>query len=165
MNYQQYILQNQNDLKDRVVCFLKDGNKFLFGEKLDGIGKGMLVGPGGKLEVGESLDEALAREVMEEISVEIIDFEKYATMQYFFPHKPNWSQRVYFYICTEFKGVAQESIELKPKWLGVKDLDYSLFWDDYKYWLEVVLNYKQKLEGSFVYTAQSKVEYVEMQLV
>lgn len=88
MNYQQYILDN---LKDRVVCFLRDKDKVLFGEKLDGIGKGMLVGPSGKVELGESLTNALKREVREEINVDILEIENLATMQYFFLITPKWS--------------------------------------------------------------------------
>lgn len=71
---------------------------------------------------------------------------------------------MHFYTCSDFRDVPQESIELKPRCIQIKDLDYDLFWDDYKYWLNAAFKFNKKLKGSFVYGEKSSVEYMNLRL-
>jgi 8-oxo-dGTP pyrophosphatase MutT (NUDIX family) len=69
-----------------VVCFLiKDGAVFLI-EKGRNLGKGKLMGVGGKQEKGETLKETVRREAQEEIRVIIKSIKKVAELEFYFPH-------------------------------------------------------------------------------
>lgn len=74
------ISEYENVLKpnNRTLCFLLDGDKVLLGLKKKGFGQGKWLGIGGKVEEGESVEEAAKREVKEEIGVTLRDMEKIA---------------------------------------------------------------------------------------
>ena len=69
--------------------------------------KGLLVFPSGKVEEGESIEEALIREMKEELNIDVLNYEP------ILKHIPQWYDRVdgvmhtkeYVYIITEYKGI------------------------------------------------------------
>lgn len=63
----------------------KDG-KFLIARKRVGALAGMWEFPGGKIEPGESPEECLKREILEEFGMEITVGQHLATSQYTYPH-------------------------------------------------------------------------------
>jgi 8-oxo-dGTP diphosphatase len=102
---------------------------------------GRLVGPGGKLEPGESAADAAVREIAEEVglTVQPADLELMGSLLYPFPHKPQWSQRSWVFRATAWSGTATESNELAPVWFDVDALPVERMWDDAKYWLPATL--------------------------
>ena len=132
-----------------VVYLLRENDgalEVLLGSKKTGLGIGKLVGPGGKLEPGESAAEAAAREVAEEIDV-IVSADSLvgiAELAYEFPFRPKWSQRSYAFICREWMGEPAESEELAPDWYPVNAIPFDRMWDDAKLWLP------DALRGTFV---------------
>ncbi|MCU1438552.1 MAG: hypothetical protein JWP66_1639, partial [Naasia sp.] len=78
-----------------VTYLVRDGaggEEVLLGDKLTGIGTGRLVGPGGKLEPGETAEEAAVREVAEEVGITVRSLVRIAELAYTFPHRAAWSQ-------------------------------------------------------------------------
>jgi 8-oxo-dGTP diphosphatase len=132
-----------------VVYLLREsetGLQVLLGAKKTGLGIGKLVGPGGKLEPGESAAEAAAREVAEEIDV-IVGAENLlaiAELSYEFPFHPSWSQRSSAFVCRDWVGEPSESAELAPDWYPVDAIPFERMWDDAKLWLP------DALSGTFV---------------
>ena len=69
--------------------------------------KGLLVFPSGKVEEGESIEEALIREMKEELNIEVLEYEQIMA------YKPQYYDRVdgvmhteeYVYIITKYKGI------------------------------------------------------------
>ena len=122
------------------------GPEVLLGEKLTGIGIGKLVGPGGKLEVGESAAEAAVREVAEEVglTVEVGAVSPIARLEYTFPHRPSWSQSSTAFLATRWSGEPQSSRELAPRWFALDALPLDRMWDDARLWLP------RALAGDFV---------------
>lgn len=123
------------------------GPEVLLGEKLTGIGRGKLVGPGGKLEAGESADEAAVREVAEEVglTVDIEAVTPIARLEYSFPHKPQWSQSSTAFLATRWSGEPQASRELAPRWFALDALPLDRMWDDARLWLP------RALAGDFIH--------------
>jgi 8-oxo-dGTP pyrophosphatase MutT (NUDIX family) len=59
-------------MKIATLGIVLKGGKVLLGEKKKGeIGTGVLSGPGGKLDPGETLEECLIRETREELKIEL----------------------------------------------------------------------------------------------
>lgn len=125
------------------VCYLiRDGlagPEVLLGIKKFGIGVGNLVGPGGKLEPGESPAEAVVREVFEETSLRIVNPTLVGELDYPFPFKPAWSQKSWVFIAREWQGEPVESDELVPAWFAIDRIPLDRMWDDAQYWLPSVL--------------------------
>jgi 8-oxo-dGTP diphosphatase len=126
-------------LPEVCVCYLiregADGDEILLGRKKFGLGEGNLVGPGGKVEPGETPEEAIAREVAEETSILIGAVRLVGELTYPFPFKPAWSQKSWVYLCRDWNGEPSESDELAPEWFPLADPPVERMWDDAKYWL------------------------------
>jgi 8-oxo-dGTP pyrophosphatase MutT (NUDIX family) len=113
-------------------------------------GAGKWNGVGGKVEGEESLEEALAREVKEEIGVRALAPVKMAEIAFAFPHEPTWDQHMHVYVADEWEGEPTESEEMRPLWFPIKDIPFHAMWPDDKFWLPHVLAGK-RLRGSFAF--------------
>jgi len=124
-----------------AVTYLLRGHpgaeEVLLGRKLTGIGTGRIVGPGGKLEPGETAAEAAAREVGEEVGLVVLaeDLVLVAELSYDFPHRPAWSQRSRAFLSRAWSGTPEASRELEPSWYPVSALPLDEMWDDARLWL------------------------------
>ena len=128
------------------VCYLlrtgADGRtQVLLGRKKLGLGVGNYVGPGGKLEAGETALQAIVREVHEEVGLRIDagNVRPRGLLSYYFPYKQSWSQESSVFICEEWSGEPAESDELAPEWFAIDELPLDQMWDDAKYWLPSAL--------------------------
>jgi 8-oxo-dGTP diphosphatase len=125
-----------------AVCYiLRDGvdgaSEVLLGEKKKGLGLGKIVGPGGKLEAGETPEQAIVREVLEESGIVVAeaDLVRLGRIRYEFPHRPEWSQVSWVFGTRTFAGQPVESEELALSWHPTEQIPFDRMWDDAKYWL------------------------------
>ncbi len=112
-----------------------------------GIGKWN--GVGGKLELGESLEEALLRETKEEIGITPKEFSKRAELGFIFSHKPEWNQIVNVYFCDKWEGEPAETEEMMPRWFSVGGLPVGQMWPSDSLWLGRLIE-GEFLKGEFV---------------
>lgn len=130
-----------------VVCYFKKGNKVLLGlrKKVSlGLGENLIAGIGGKVGdhpefQNETPEEALIREVQEEIGVTVKSFIKMGRVRFIYPDRPKWQQDVQVYVVEDWDGVPQETDAMQPLWFDVADLPTSRMWDDNAYWVPKVL--------------------------
>lgn len=117
----------------------------LLGEKLTGLGRGKIVGPGGKAEPGEDLRSTAAREIREEVGlvVDPADLAAIAVISYPFLERPQLSQRSFVFTTARFEGEVATSKELAATWWPLADIPYPRMWADAQVWLP------QALSGTF----------------
>ena len=119
----------------------ESGTKVLLGEKHTGLGQGRIVGPGGKVEAGESLRQAAVRELAEEVGLAVDPdaLIPIARLSYPFPTRPHLSQRSHAFIVREFTGQPTPSSELSPQWWPLSEIPFDRMWPDAKMWLPSAL--------------------------
>lgn len=97
-------------IEKMVVGFPVRGGSVLLGYKQRSLGKGYLVGPGGKVENGETLYDALIREVRTEAGIEVKSARLAGLIQ--ITH-PRFSINLFPYVIHDFSGMPCDSDELR----------------------------------------------------
>lgn len=137
---------------ETTLCILKQNDQILLAMKKRGLGEGRFNGIGGKIEKGETPEQAMIRETKEEIFVEPVKYEKVGLIE--FDEFNNKGERVkglfHLYLVHEWKGTPKESEEMKPKWFLLDNIPYSQMFPDDKYWLPLVLD-NRKVKAYFQY--------------
>lgn len=148
-------------LRKVTLCYLldKESDKVLIAMKKRGFGVGKWNGVGGKLNEGESVEDALIRETKEEIGVKLTSFRKAAVINFYFSGAGNdsFNQEVNVFIADSWDGVPTESEEMSPSWFKIADLPLDKMWSDDKYWLKDVLQGRH-IKASFLFDTQSNVK-------
>lgn len=129
-----------------LAYFIQD-DKILLPLKKKNIGKGKHNGVGGRVEEGETIDQAMVRECNEEVGLIPTDFEYVAEIVC---NNTGINQLavVHVYICKSWCGTLIETDEMKPCWFNLDAIPYESMMDDDKYWLPLVLGGK-KIKATF----------------
>ncbi len=120
--------------------------------KKRGFGAGRYNGVGGKLDEGETIEQAVIREAYEEIAVTVQEnhLQKVAELSFTFPHRPDFNQLVHVYITESWSGEPTESEEMKPQWYKVQEIPFNTMWPDDIFWLPQMIDGKL-IKGSFTF--------------
>ena len=88
--------------------------------------------PGGKIKNDETNEEALIREINEELSINILNYEE--LMSYNFNYKDlNKKVFIYFYLVNNFSGKVLNNFHKELKWIEIKDIrEYDFLEGDLK---------------------------------
>jgi 8-oxo-dGTP diphosphatase len=139
-------------MQHATLLFLIRDNQILLGLKKRGFGQGKIGGLGGKVEPGETIEEAAIRELHEEcgVSVERSALVPVAHLQFSFPNKPGWGQIVHAFISATWSGEPRESEEIVPRWYAIEAIPYDKMWADGAHWLPLVLQ-GQQVDAAFTF--------------
>jgi mutator protein MutT len=149
------------ETKIATLLFLQRRNEILLAMKKRGFGAGRWNGVGGKVESGETIEQALVRECREEISVTPLVYHKVAEHEFTEFHDGAQKRMlVQTFLCSEWEGEPAESEEMAPQWFNVSNIPYEQMWSDDPYWLPQILGDK-KVRTHFVLDEHDKlVEHV-----
>lgn len=119
-----------------TLLFLQRDGQVLLAMKKRGFGAGRWNGVGGKLDGGETVEQALIRECQEEIEVTPTRFEKAADIIFHEQHEGSKNTlQVHVFTCYEWEGEPKETEEMAPRWFDVSAIPYDEMWADDPYWL------------------------------
>jgi len=140
-----------NSFKHTTLLFLIKDDQILLAMKKRGFGEGRWNGVGGKIEAGESVEQAAIRECQEEIGVTPKHLERVANLTFTFDGATNdlWTHT---FITREWDGEPVETEEMAPRWFNVADIPYAEMWEDDAHWLPHVLAGK-KVVATFLFNA------------
>jgi mutator protein MutT len=137
--------------KNCTLLFLRKDDQILLAMKKRGFGSNRYNGIGGKIELGETVEQALIRECQEEIEVTPTKFYKIAEHDFIQKGGDSpWRMYVHAYMCTEWEGEPTETEEMAPEWFNIADIPYDNMWQDDILWLPMVLEGKI-LFGQFTF--------------
>jgi 8-oxo-dGTP diphosphatase len=131
-----------------VLCFVFDGDQVLLIEKLRGLGKGKVNGPGGRLEPGETAQMAAIRETQEEVGIIPIDPQFYGRLRFAFTNA--YHLECHVFRADAYEGVLAETPEAIPFWASVNELPFHRMWADDEHWLPHLVA-RRSFEGRFIF--------------
>lgn len=149
----------------RTLLFLRKDDKILLAMKKRGFGMGRWNGVGGKIEKGETIEQALIRECQEEIGVTPTSYTAVAELDFIQDADVDpWHMYVYAYIANAWEGEPVESEEMAPAWYDITEIPYSEMWQDDTYWLPLVLA-GDKVTGTFTFDANDNLTMHDIAVV
>ena len=107
-----------------VAAIIRKGDKIFATQRGYGEWKDWWEFPGGKMEAGETPEEALKREIREELSTEISVDEFLCTVEYDYP---TFHLKMHCYLCSLLTEALHLNEHEAAKWIGKDELD-SLKW-------------------------------------
>ncbi|MEN9866145.1 MAG: hypothetical protein RL748_1735 [Pseudomonadota bacterium] len=103
-----------------VAILMRPNGEVLLGQRPEGKPyAGYWEFPGGKVEAGEAILDALKRELLEEMGVQILQAEPWCGVAHVYPHA---HVHLHFYICREWLGEPQSLEGQAFAWQGQIDL-------------------------------------------
>lgn len=125
---------------ETTLCLLEKDQQILLGLKKRGFGEGKYNGVGGKLEPGETKEEALLREVREEIGINLLKYDYRGKIEFIELYQGNKTNLIfYLYTATSWEGDIIETEEIKPYWFNKESIPYAKMFNDDKFWLPYIL--------------------------
>src|SRR3989344_310455 len=113
--------------KQLTLCLIHTHPRVLLGMKKRGFGEGRFNGFGGKVDEGETIEDAARREVLEECGLSVHNLEKRGILEFSFEKNPE---------------------EMLPEWFTVESIPYTEMWPDDIYWMPMFFAGKH-FKGSF----------------
>ncbi|OGG44207.1 hypothetical protein A2841_04150 [Candidatus Kaiserbacteria bacterium RIFCSPHIGHO2_01_FULL_48_10] len=138
-----------------TLCIIHQHPRVLLGMKKKGFGAGRWNGFGGKVQSGETIEEAATREVKEESGLDVREIEKYGIIEFEFEGNPEILE-VHIFRAIDFEGSPAESEEMRPQWFAIDEIPFSHMWPDDIYWFPLFLKGK-KFRGKFLFDDDHKI--------
>lgn len=139
-----------------TLVFVFRGDEVLLINKKTGLGKGKINGPGGKIEPGETPEQAAVRECREELHIEVKNLEYCG--QHRFQFVDGYSIHVWVYRSWDFEGEPTETREAAPLWTPLDSIPFDRMWEDDRYWLPMLLRGEQ-FEARWIFDGDRMVDY------
>lgn len=145
-----------------LLMVVRDG-RVLLGHKKRGFGAGFYNGFGGKVEPGESVDEAALRELREEAGIDALDATRRGVVTFVYDDQPR-AMRVHIYHASSFAGEPRETDEMRPEWFELDAVPFDRMWPDDEHWYPMFLEGKT-FTGTFWFTNTTTIVRHELREV
>nr|XP_057906186.1 oxidized purine nucleoside triphosphate hydrolase [Doryrhamphus excisus]XP_057906187.1 oxidized purine nucleoside triphosphate hydrolase [Doryrhamphus excisus] len=131
-----------------LVIVVQPG-KVLLGMKKRGFGAGWWNGFGGKVEAGETIEEAARRELLEESGLTADTLEKVGNIKFEFVGDKKLLD-VHIFRADSYTGEPTETEEMRPQWFDFDKIPFNQMWPDDYMWYPLLLQ-KKKFMGYMVF--------------
>lgn len=141
-----------------TLCFVIRGGEALLIRKLRGLGAGKINAPGGRLEPGESPEQAAIREVIEEVGVTPKNPRHRGELRFQFVD--GYLLHCHVFTADECEGEAHDTEEAIVQWTRLDALPYGEMWADDALWLPLMLSGRTPFDGRFIFDGEKMVDHV-----
>ncbi len=131
-----------------TLCIIRDRDRILLAEKKRGFGVGFWNGYGGKLEPGETIEQALVREVKEESGLTLLTFQKRGEMEFVLADES--IKEVHIFEGKDVRGELVETEEMRPQWFDISAIPLQDMWPSDVFWYPFFLR-REYFRGKTVF--------------
>ena len=151
--------RKEADMKETTLCYIEKNNSYLMllrnKKKID-MNKGKWIGVGGKLEIGETIEECLLREVYEETGLTLKNYNYRGKILFI---SDEWdSEIMHLYTADDFEGSLTECLEGELRWIPKdKIMDLNL-WEGDRAFMKMLMEDEPYFEMKLVYQGDKLCE-------
>lgn len=145
-----------------TLSIVHQHRRLLLAMKKRGFGAGRWNGFGGKVEEGETIEDAAKREAREEGGIDIREMAKVGVVDFEFKGDPKILE-VHIFKIGSFAGDPVETEEMRPQWFHIDQIPYEMMWPDDRHWLPLFLAGK-KFRGRFLFDEPGSATIIESKL-
>jgi len=151
-------------MKLGTLCYIENNNRYLMLHRIkkkNDIHEGLWVGLGGKFEAGESPEDCVVREVLEESGLQIQNPKLRGILT--FPSgfdEDDWY--VFLFTATEFTGELKPCEEGELSWVKKDELDKLPMYEGDRYFLKCLDEYTGMFSAKFIYDGRTLKNYTIM---
>ena len=139
-----------------TLVFVFRGRELLLIDKKTGLGKGKVNAPGGKVDPGETPEQAAVRECREELHIEVEDLEYCG--EHRFQFVDGYSIHVWVYRTRAFAGEPTETEEAAPRWTPIDAIPFDAMWEDDRYWLPMMIR-GERFQTRWIFDGDRMLDY------
>jgi len=150
-------------MKQVTILYLRRENQVLIAMKKRGFGAGLYNGVGGKVESGETIEQAAVRECQEEIGVAPKNIRLLGRLDFTDSDDSSIHFDTYIFDCWAWDGEPHETEEMRPEWCDQDKLPVKQMWPDDEIWLPYLV--AGKLFAGSVNTSQKRLGSHTIQVV
>jgi 8-oxo-dGTP diphosphatase len=150
---------NWRPREEGTLCFVIQDGLILLIEKKRGLGAGKVNGPGGRLEKGETAEQAAIRETQEEVGITPTGVQWAGELRFQF--RDGYSLHCTVYRASGWEGELMETAEAKPFWVRTDQIPYDRMWADDEQWMPRLLS-GEKFRGWFEFDGD-RMEWSKME--
>lgn len=141
---------------EAVLLFVIRGNEALLIRKKRGLGAGKINAPGGRMEPGESPEDAAVRETREEVGVTPSAPRRRGHLRFQFVD--GYALECHVLTSDSCEGTPYETDEAVPMWSSLHALPYDEMWSDDRLWLPLMLA-GRPFRGRFVFDGDAMLDH------
>jgi len=138
-----------------TLMFVRRADEVLLIRKLRGLGAGKINGPGGRLEAGETPEQAAVRETIEEVCVVPGDLVAHGELRFQFTD--GYGLHGHVFVAHSHTGTPAATDEAVPQWYRVDAIPFDEMWADDRLWLPAVLD-GHTIDGRFVFDGDTMLD-------
>lgn len=136
---------------EAVLCFIRRPGSLLLILKKRGLGAGLFNAPGGRIEPGETPEQAAVRETQEEVGVTPGALRDAGVLRFAFTDGYSIHCRVF--TADAHTGTPVETDEAAPFWCRETEIPYGRMWADDRVWLPLLLS-RRRFDASFIFDGE-----------
>jgi 8-oxo-dGTP diphosphatase len=148
--------ENWTPVDVATLLFVVQDGMILLIRKKRGLGQGKINGPGGRLEEGETIEEAAVREVEEELCITPLNPQYKG--ESLFQFTDGYSLHVHIFMSNEYRGEPAETEEAIPIWVSVDKIPYEEMWADDYLWVPLMMK-GIPFSGRYIFRGDQMVDF------
>ena len=146
-----------------TLCYIEKDNKYLMlkrVKKKEDINKGKWIGVGGHFEEGESPEECVCREVLEETGLRLKSYKARGILT--FVQNKTFTEYIWLFTADEYEGELIECDEGILEWIDKDKLNELELWEGDRIFLELLNTQEEFFSLKLEYEGDKLVNYSKL---
>lgn len=146
-----------------TLCYIEKDNKYLMlkrVKKKEDINKGKWIGVGGHFEEGESPEECVCREVLEETGLRLKSYKARGILT--FVQNKTFTEYIWLFTADEYEGELIECDEGILEWIDKDKLSELELWEGDRIFLELLNTQEEFFSLKLEYEGDKLVDYSKL---